>query len=148
MSLSRETFDSPPEGHRRPSWLDLRVGIPIAVILIGIAFATLWELQFRVLASADVTLGHENFHLQLKEERGWLNGCARSSDGKLRIQRLAALDRQGDPSQPQTPLTRRDVRNARLVVDVQRRQARFVLERATITFDGDRFSLRRKAALD
>jgi hypothetical protein len=35
------------------------------------------------------------------------------------------------------------VQNARLVVDARRQEAWFVLDRATITFDGHRFSLKR-----
>ena len=72
LRLSKATR---PTFANRVGW-ECAVGIPIAVILIGIASATLWELQFRVLASAEVTLGRQNFRLQLKEDGDWLNGCA------------------------------------------------------------------------
>lgn len=141
MSSSPEPQETYADDQPRPSWLSLRVGVPIAVILIGVALGSLWERQFRVLASADVKLGRQSFRLQLKDDRGWLNGCAYSSEGEYFVQRLAPLDRSLDPDQRQAPLTRNDIRKARLFVDARRREARFILPQATIAFDGRRFSV-------
>lgn len=140
-----EAFD-----HRRPSWFGLRLGVPIAVILIGIALATLWDLTVHVLASAEVQLGNQSFRLQLKDDQGWLSACAQSSQGRIFVQRLAALET-NLPRGPGAPcLSRQEVRSARLLIDRERQVAQFVLKRATIAFDGRRFSLselRQPAAL-
>jgi hypothetical protein len=140
LSLENES-DNEVFDDRRPSWFGLRLGVPIAVILIGIALATLWDLKVHVLASADVQLGNQSFRLQLKDDQGWLSACAQSSQGCVFVQRLAALET-NEARGPGAPrLSKHEVRNARVFIDRERQTAQFVLERATIVFDGRRFSL-------
>ena len=140
LSLENESDNEAP-GDRRPSWFGLRLGVPIAVILIGIALATLWDIKVRVLASANVQLGSQSFRLQLKDDQGWLSACAQSSRGRIIVQRLAALKTNRPPGLGAPRLSRQEVRNARVLIDRERQTAQFVLERATIVFDGRRFSL-------
>ena len=142
MALSLESeSDNEAFDDRRPSWFGLRLGVPIAIILIGIALATLWDLKVHMLVSADVQLGNQSFRLQLKDDQGWLSACAQSSHGRVFVQRLAALEtnQPGGPGAPR--LSRQEVRSARLWIDRERQVAHFVLKRATIAFDGRRFSL-------
>jgi len=140
LSLENES-DNEAFDDRRPSWFGLRLGVPIAVILIGIALATLWDLKAHVLVSANVQLGNQSFRLQLKDDQGWLSASAQSSQGRLFVQRLAALEtnRSQGPGAPR--LSRQEIRSAQLLIDRERQLAQFVLKRATIVFDGRRFSL-------
>jgi hypothetical protein len=124
---------------RQPSWLSLRIGLPIAVIVIGLALGILWKQHVGVLARATVRLGGQEFELKLVDSEGALYGDVQSERGRS-SQYIAALDAGRGFGGPL--LARQEIRDARVVVDRQRQEARFVLKRGEIVFDRASFSLR------
>lgn len=124
---------------RQPSWLSLRIGLPIAVIVIGLGLGILWKEHVGVLARATVRLGGRDFELKLVDSEGALYGDARSGGGRS-SQYIAALDAGRGLGGPL--LARQEIRDARVVIDRQRQEARFVLKRGAIVFDRTSFSLR------
>lgn len=124
---------------RQPSWLSLRIGLPIAVIVIGLALGILWKQHVGVLARATVRLGGQEFELKLVDSEGSLYGDAKS-DGGRSSQYIAALDADRGLGGP--VLARQEIREARIVIDRQRQEARFVLQRGAIVFDRTSFTLR------
>lgn len=142
MPFAADPVESSDEiGPRGPSWFALRIGIPIAIILAGLALAAVWKGRVGVLADSTVQLGGQEFHLKLKEQQGRLYGYANGPQGFHLVQSIAALDAaaqaEGEPL-----LARQEIRNAMVVVDRNRREAHFVLRRGAIVFDGEGFSLR------
>lgn len=141
MPFAADPAESADESDpRRPSWFALRIGIPVAIILAGLALAAVWKDRAGVLAVSTVQLGGREFHLKLKEEQGRLYGYARGSRGSHLVQDIAALDTALEAGGPL--LARQEIRNATVVVDRNRREAYFVLRRGAIVFDGEGFSLR------
>lgn len=124
---------------RQPSWLSLRIGLPIAVIVIGLALGILWKQHVGVLARATVRLGGREFELKLIDSEGALYGEARSAGGSS-SQYIAALDAGRGLGGP--VLARQEIRDARVVIDRQRQEVRFVLKRGEIVFDRTSFMLR------
>jgi hypothetical protein len=126
-------------GRRQPSWLSLRIGLPIAVIVIGLGLGILWKQHVGVLARATVRLGGREFELKLVDSEGVLYGDAMSGGGRS-SQYIAALDAGRGLGGPL--LARQEIRDARVVIDRQRQEARFVLKGGEIVFDRTSFSLR------
>ncbi|HUY90235.1 MAG TPA: hypothetical protein VMV10_15970 [Pirellulales bacterium] len=145
MSEQADAFEADDAGQRPPpSWVSLRIGVPIAIIAIGLALGVLWKSHVGVLARATVRLGGQRYELRLVEDHGGLYGSAESTEGGSLRQFIAALDRAqaiGGPA-----LARQEIRDAAVVVDRQRREARFLLKRGEIVFDRVSFSLRGVAA--
>lgn len=145
MSDQADAFDSDDAGQRPPpSWVSLRIGIPIAIIVIGLALGALWKSHAGVLARATVRLGGQQYEIKLIEDQGGLYGSAESAGGRTLTQFIAALGAAQAGGQP--VLARQEIREAAVVVDARRREARFVLERGEIVFDRAGFSLRGAAA--
>lgn len=127
------------KGRRQPSWLSLRIGLPIAVIVIGLGLGVLWKQHVGVLTRATVRLGGQEFELKLVDSEGALYGEAKSEGGSS-SQYIAALDAGRGLGGPL--LARQEIRDARVVIDRQRQEARFVLKRGEIVFDRTGFTLR------
>lgn len=124
---------------RQPSWLSLRIGLPVAVIVIGLALGILWKQHVGVLARATVRLGGREFELKLVDSEGALYGEAKSEGGSS-SQYIAALDAGRGLGGP--ILARQEIQDARIVIDRQRQAARFVLKQGEIVFDRTSFMLR------
>ena len=141
MSDQAGACEADDEGQRPPpSWLSLRIGIPIAMIMLGLALGALWKSHVGVLARATVRLGGQQYEIKLVEDHGGLYGSAERAAGGTLTQFIAALDDVHFGGRP--ALARQEIRDAVLVVDRQRREARFQLKRGEIVFDGNQFTLR------
>ena len=141
MSDQAKTFEvEENQSRREPSWFGLRIGVPIAIIMIGLALGGLWSSHVGVLARTTVHLGGQEFELKLVESEGRLYGSAESAAGGSLTQEIAALGAGQGRGEP--VLARQEVRDAAVMIDRKRREARFLLKRGEIVFDRASFSLR------
>ena len=108
------------ENWRQPSWLSLRIGLPVAVIVIGLALGILWKEHVGVLVRATVRLGGREFELKLVDGEGASTETARGEGGSSSQYIAASMPAVASAGRYSA---RQEVRDARIVIDRQRQEA-------------------------